>query len=241
MNRSFPPVKYRLKPEPAFLERVIDPLDRLTESVFSILILLTFTITSWILGFSETHDHSINSQNVVDLALAALVTIIAYALIDGVIYTLLTMFGRDQNHRLLQSVQSAESDQEAISVIADHLDDILEPITGEKERQLIYDNILINLRDSQPREIGLKREDVIAGLTHVLVAVLIVTPSLLPLVILSQDPETAILVSNCVSFFLLFFIGYRWGKYSGANPWKTGLLIMSVITALVLILFWMGG
>ena len=68
-----------------------------------------------------------------------------------------------------------------------------------------------------------------------------ITPSLIPLVVLRQDPETAILVSNFVSFFLLFFVGYRWGKYTGANPWKTGLIILSVITILVLFLFWLGG
>jgi hypothetical protein len=230
-----------VKPEPAFLENVIDPLDRLTESVFSIIILLTFTMTSWILGFSETHDHSLDPGNIIDLAVAALVTIIAYALIDGVIYALLTMFGRGQSHRLLPGVQAAESDQEAVAVIADNLDDLFEPITGENERQLIYGNILAHLRESQPRQIGLKREDIIAGLTHILVAVLVVAPSLLLLGILRQDPQTAIFVSNIVSFALLFLVGYRWGKYTGASPWKTGLIILAVITVLVIFLFWLGG
>ena len=50
MNRTRPPTRYRAKPELAFLENLIDPIDRLTELVFSILILLTFTMTSWIIG-----------------------------------------------------------------------------------------------------------------------------------------------------------------------------------------------
>ena len=241
MNRTLPPARYRSKPEAAFLENLIDPIDRLTESVFSILILLTFTMTSWIIGLSGSSEHSLTSENILDLAIAALVTIIAYGMIDGVIYTLLTMFGRGESHRLLQGIQAADSEQEAVEVIADNLDYMLEPITGEKERQLLYSHILVQLRNSQPREIGLKREDITAGLGHILVAVLVITPSLIPLVVLRQDPETAILVSNFVSFFLLFFVGYRWGKYTGANPWKTGLIILSVITILVLFLFWLGG
>lgn len=240
MKRSFHSAQIGAKPQPAFLENVIDPLDRLSESVFSILILLTFTMTSWMLGFSETHDQEPNAQNILDLAIAALVTITAYGVIDGVIYTLLTMFGRGQSYHLLQCVQAAESDQKAVTVIADNLDYILEPITGEKDRQIIYSNILTCLRGSRPRKIGLKKEDVIAGLTHVLIAVLAVTPSLLPLVVLRQNPQTAILVSNSVSFALLFLVGYRWGKYSGANPWKTGLIILAIITTLVLFLFWLG-
>jgi hypothetical protein len=34
---------------------------------------------------------------------------------------------------------------------------------------------------------------------------------------------------------VLFVVGFRWGMYTGANPWKTGLLIMSVAVILVLI------
>lgn len=241
MNRTLPPARYRAKPESAFLENLIDPIDRLTESLFSILILLTFTMTSWIIGLSGNSEHSLDARNILDLAIAALVTIIAYGTIDGVIYALLTMFGRGESHRLLQGVQAASSEQEAVDVIADNLDYMLEPITGEPERQQLYRHILVQLRNSQPREIGLKREDVTAGLAHILVAVLVITPSLLPLVFMRQDPESAILVSNFISLFLLFFVGYRWGKYTGANPWKTGPIILSVIVVLVLFLLWLGG
>lgn len=54
-----------------------------------------------------------------------------------------------------------------------------------------------------------------------------------------QDSEKAILVSNFISLFLLFFVGYCWEKYTGANPWKTGLIILSVIVVLVLFLIWL--
>jgi VIT1/CCC1 family predicted Fe2+/Mn2+ transporter len=241
MNRSFPPARYRVKPESAFLEDLIDPIDRLTESLFSILILLTFTMTSWIISRSGSSEHTLTSENLFDLAIAALFTVIAYGVIDGVIYALLTMFGRGESHRLLQGIQAADSDQEAVGVIADNLDYMLEPITGDQERRLLYSHILDHLRNSQPREIGLKREDITAGLTHILVAILVIIPPLFPLVAMRQDPGRAILASNLISFFLLFFVGYRWGKYTGTNPWKTGLIILSVIIVLVLFLFWLGG
>ena len=241
MNRTLPPARYRSKPESAFLENLIDPIDRLTESLFSILILLTFTMTSWIISRSGSSEHTLTSENIVDLAIAALFTVIAYGVIDGVIYALLTMFGRGESHRLLQGIQAADSEQEAVEVIADNLDYMLEPITGEQERRQLYSHILDQLRNSQPREIGLKREDVTAGLTHILVAILVIIPPLFPLVAMRQDTGMAILVSNIISLFLLFFVGYRWGRYTGANPWKTGLIILAVITALVLFLFWLGG
>ena len=100
MNRTLPPARYRPKPESAFLENLIDPIDRLTESLFSILILLTFTMASWIIGLSGSSEQSPDSRMTVDLALAALLTVTAYGVIDGVIYALLTMFGRGESHRV---------------------------------------------------------------------------------------------------------------------------------------------
>jgi hypothetical protein len=72
MNRTLPQTRYRAKPESALLENLIDPIDRLTESVFSILILLTITMTSWIISLSGNSEHSLDSENIVDLVIAAL-------------------------------------------------------------------------------------------------------------------------------------------------------------------------
>jgi hypothetical protein len=104
MNRTLPPARYRLKPETAFLENLIDPIDRLTEPLFSILTLMTFTMTSWIISRSTGSEHTLTSVNIIDLAIAVLVTIVAYGVIDWVIYALLTKFGRGESHHLLQGI-----------------------------------------------------------------------------------------------------------------------------------------
>jgi hypothetical protein len=40
---------------------------------------------------------------------------------------------------------------------------------------------------------------------------------------------------------VLYVTGSRWASYTGANPWKTGLLIVSIAAALVLIAILLGG
>jgi hypothetical protein len=40
---------------------------------------------------------------------------------------------------------------------------------------------------------------------------------------------------------VLFSAGYRWGQYTGATPWKTGLLLMSLALVIVLIAIPLGG
>jgi VIT1/CCC1 family predicted Fe2+/Mn2+ transporter len=48
-------------------------------------------------------------------------------------------------------------------------------------------------------------------------------------------------VSNVVSFVVLFILGYQWGKHTGADPWRTGLLLAAIAGIMVLIAIPLGG
>lgn len=220
---------------------MLDPIDRLSETVFSILILLTFTLAFRLIRLSGNADQALPDGSANELLIGALGAILAWGIIDGVMYALLSVFARGESHRLLRNIQAAESEQEAVGVIADELDYFLEPISEESVRQGLYRSVLEHLRDSQPRKIGLTGEDFTGALAHVLVAFIAVLPSLAPLVLLGQNYDLAISVSNLVSFVVLFIVGYRWGKYTGGNPWKTGLLLMAVAVIMVLIAILLGG
>ena len=148
-------------------------------------------------------------------------------------YALFQVLGRSERHRLLWHIQAAHTADEAVSAIADEFDYMMEPITGEEQRRTLYEDILDHLRTSQPRAVGLKREDLTGGLASVLIAVLAVTPSFLPLFIFSNDYALAIRLSNVVSFIVLFAAGYEWGRYTGMSRWRTGLLVMGVGALLV--------
>ena len=47
--------------------------------------------------------------------------------------------------------------------------------------------------------------------------------------------------SVIVSFIVLFIAGYRWDKYTGANPWKIGLLLFGAGVLMVAIAVLFGG
>lgn len=225
----------------AFLGRFIDPIDRLSETVFSILILLTFTLAFRIVRLSADTASASSLEEANELLIGALGAILAWGVIDGVMYALISLFERGEKHRLLYSIQAAESDAQAVEAIADELDYILEPISEETVRQELYNSILVHLRGSQPRPIGFTRDDLTGAFSHVVVAILAVLPSLAPLFLLRHDFELAIRVSNLVSFIVLFIVGYSWGQYTGANPWKTALLLTAVAVAMVLIAIPLGG
>lgn len=233
--------RHRLKPASGLFDRILDPIDRLSETIFSILILLTFTLAFRIIRLSGDPGQAFSIENMNDLLVGAVGAILAWGMIDGVMYALFSLFERGEKHRLLKEIQIAETDQDAVDVIADELDFILEPIADEGLRQKLYFGVLDHLRDSKPRRIEFTRDDFTGALGHVIVAMIAVLPSLVPLLLLRQNPDLAIRLSNIVSFIVLFSAGYRWGIYTGANPWKTGLLLMAVAVVIVLIAILLGG
>jgi hypothetical protein len=173
--------KLRSKPKEGFLERLLDPIDRLSETIYSILILLTFTFAFRIFRLGPNPDQVPSADYVNDLLIGALGATLAWGLIDGVIYAMRSVFERGEKHRLLKRIQSAATDDEKTEAIAEELDHILEPIAGADKRQELYVDVLDHLRDSQPQPVQLTRDDLAGALGSVLVAVIAVTPSLVPL------------------------------------------------------------
>lgn len=224
-----------------FLESLLDPIDRLSETIFSILAVSTFTLAYKIFRLGGDLTHMPSAEFSEDLLVGALGATIAWGLIDGIMYALISMFERGEKHRLLKRIQTAATREESIQAIADELDHILEPITGLEKRQMLYADVLEHLQDSRPQPVRLTQADLAGAVGSLLVAIMAVIPSLSPLVILSHDYVLAIRVSNLVSFIVLFIAGVHWGRYTGSNPWKTGLLLAVVSAVMVLIAIPLGG
>jgi hypothetical protein len=241
MNRSTIRARHPTTSRKEFLESLIDPIDWLSETIFSILIFILYILAFRLIILSGAPQVSVSRENLNDLLIGALGAVLAWGLIDGIMYALFATFERSERHRLLRDIQAAKTEQEAVDIIAEDMDYLLEPIASEDVRKALYSNILIHLKNSAPRNIGLKREDITSALGHVLVAIVAVIPSIIPFFMFQHDYNLAIRVSLFVSFIVLFVAGFRWGKYSGANPWKTGLLIMSIAVILVLIAFLLEG
>jgi hypothetical protein len=233
--------KLRKPQQEGFFARLLDPIDRLSETIFSVLILLTFTLAYRVLNLGTDPYEPVPPDYLIDLVWAALGATVAWGFIDGVVYALLAVFERGEKHRFLARLQAASNEEEGVAAIADELGYVLEPITGEEQRQLLYIDVLDHLRDSQPQPVALTRQDFYGGLGCVLVAVLAVVPSLIPLVLLREHYWIALRVSNLVSVGVLFLTGYQWGKYSGSDPWKTGLLLAAIGVALAAVAIPLGG
>jgi VIT1/CCC1 family predicted Fe2+/Mn2+ transporter len=237
---SRPRPRPRARPASSPLDRLLDPIDRLSETIFSVLILLTFTLAFRIFKLGDP-PAPIPAGYVNELLVAAMGATLAWGLIDGVMYALMELLQRGERHRILAQLQAAATEQERAAVVADELDHILEPIADEAEREALYRSVAAHLRHGEPRPVGFKREDFVGALGCVLVSVVAVLPSLVPFLVLRHDPALAIRVSNVVSFGVLFWAGYSWGTYTGASPWRTGLLLVAFAALMVAVAIPLGG
>jgi preprotein translocase subunit Sss1 len=233
--------KPRMPPRDGFLGRLLDPIDRLSETVYSVLILLTFTLAYRIILVNQEARLPPSDEYINQLLVAAIGAIVAWGIIDGLVYILMEVFQRGERHRLLNMIHTAETDQQRVEIIAEELDYIMEPITDEHEREQLYLSVLRHLRNAQPRPIRFKREDFTGALGCFVVAVIAVIPSLTPFLLLRNNYELAIRISNVISFGVLFHAGYSWGTYTGASPIRTGLILAAAGALMVAIAIPLGG
>jgi len=223
------------------LGEFLDPIDALFTIFFSILFALLFTLSYGILIYHGIISSSFVNGYGQELFVTILGAVTAWGIIDGVLYVLGGVLARSERYRLLQYVQTSDSEEEAATAIAYELDFILEPITSDEQRHALYHDIRAYLSQAEPQAVGIQREDVLGGVATVLLSVVVVLPSLLPLLLLPDNTALAIRISNVVSFVVIFAAGYSWGLHTDTNPWKVGLLLSSVCLAMVLVAMLLGG
>jgi hypothetical protein len=223
------------------LGEFLDPIDALFTIFFSILFALLFTLSYGILIYHGIISSSFANGYGQELFVTILGAVTAWGIIDGVLYVLGGVLARSERYRLLQYVQTSDSEEDAATAIAYELDFILEPITSDEQRHALYHDIRAYLSQAEPQTVGIQREDVLGGVATVLLSVVVVLPSLLPLLLLPDNTALAIRISNVVSFLVIFAAGYSWGLHTDTNPWKVGLLLSSVCLAMVLVAMLLGG
>lgn len=225
----------------SFLGRLLDPVDRLVEGIYSVLIVLTFTLAARAVKTQGGQVVLEDWDTVLHLFAAAAGCALAWGLIDGAMYVLTCAFERGKDRRLYRLISTTATEEAGVTLLADELDDELGALASEAERGQIYSTLYQRLRLAPPPRAGFKQEDFAGGFGTFLVAVGAAIPVLLPLLLVPGSVETRVRASNFVAFALLFVMGYGWGRYAGGKPVLYGLLLLLLGAGMVLIAIPLGG
>lgn len=215
------------------LHRDLDPVDTLGELIFGLIMVLTFTIGAKLLGPEETMSGR-------DLLVAAIGCNVAWGIIDGFLYVLGRVFERRRIASLMQSLRSRRDPEQGFSELRTELAGDLVDLADADDARRLYASIMAAVRRNPPAPVRLTVKD-LRGAALVFALVLATSiPAAIPFLVL-EDDYLALRVSNAVLVCLLFFVGFRWGRHVGSQPWIAGTLIMSIGLALVLVAIPLGG
>lgn len=209
---------------------VLDPVDRLSEILFGLIMVLTFTGSLSVATAERSDVH--------EMLIGALGCNIAWGLIDAVMYLLASMSERGASRRIVQAIQAAPSAAGAHDAIRAGLPEVVAAELRHEELERIRGRIL--KLDAGKRGARLEAADYWAALKVFLIVVASTFPPVIPFIFL-DDAGSAMRLSNAIAIAMLAMIGFGYGKVSGISPWWMAVTMVALGSVLVSATIALGG
>lgn len=210
-------------------KRLLDPIERSSEVLFGLIMVLTFTGSFRASG--ADHD------SVDRMLLAALGCNLAWGIIDAVFYLIATLSQRGHNLILLREVQAASPDKGRRLISAAVNDDLANVLTDTEVESIRARMVQLPVRVKHPK---LRRSDCLAALGVLLLVFLSTFPVVLPFVFM-RHPMRSLRVSSLIGVIMLFLVGTAYGKYAGYRAWHIGVVMVLIGLMMVGLTIALGG
>src|SRR5258705_9924848 len=210
-------------------ERLLDPVDRISEILFGLIMAVTIVGS---LSIATAGENEVRTVMV-----AALGCNLAWGLVDAVMYLVRTATERTR-HRAFGRRIAGAAPEEARALIARTLPDPFAAIAGPAEIEGLRRNLLA----LQPtnRSILLPR-DFVEALGIFLLVGAATFPVVAPFVLMG-DVAQAMRVSQAIALAMLFLAGFTLGRYAEhAKPLRTGFMMAVFGAALIAAVKALGG
>lgn len=210
--------------------RVLDPMERISETLFGLIMALTFICS---LGVATSGNIKIQT-----MLIGALGCNLAWGIVDGGLYLLARINDQGRNILTLRAIQQAPDAETARRVIADAIQPELASVLPPEQLELMRQKLQqLPEPSGRPR---LTKRDWIGALGLCSLSFLSTFPVVIPFIFLS-DAKFALRVSYAIAIMMLFCCGYVFGHHSGLRPWAAGLSMVAVGSALVGVAVALGG
>jgi hypothetical protein len=208
---------------------VLDPIDRISEVLFGLIMVLTSTSTLSVVSAGRPEIRT--------MIVGALGCNLAWGIIDAGLYVLGAIDERGRGLLTLRAVRQAASPTEARRVIAEALPEPLSRLPHEHLEPLRQE--LLRLPEP-PQHPGLTKDHALGAVGVCLLVFLSTFPPVIPF-LLWGDVQIALRISNAVAIVMLFGCGYAYARGTGLRPWTTGLVMVAIGIALVAVAVALGG
>jgi hypothetical protein len=211
---------------------VLDPVSRLSEIMFGLLMVMSFTGT-----FSVSNPGNMTIQ---ELLKAGLGCNIAWGIADGFMFLIGTLCDRGHGQRLLMQLKKHPlGAPQAAELLAERLPFLVNKVLTADEVTHLHKRLLeVKAPTGRLWPTLIELRGALAVFCMVFISTL---PVIFPFMFMT-NPLPALHLSHAIALVMMIFIGQRLGHYAGARqPWLTGLAFALVGSALVTVIIALGG
>jgi len=211
-------------------ERLLDPVARMSEILFGLIMALTFTGTLDVA--------TAGNEDVRMLLIGTIGCNLAWGLVDGVMFLISALTERGRNLVTVRQVRAAGSPDQARQIISDALPPVVASIMTVDEIDSLRRGIIA--LPSLPARPSIQREDWMKAVGIFLLVFLSTFPVVIPFMIFNEV-QFALRASNAVAIAMLFGVGYLLARHGGYRPVLTGASMVLLGVVLVSIAIALGG
>ena len=195
--------------------RVLDPIDRVSEVLFGLIMVLTFTGS---LSVAEAGRDDVRT-----MLIGALGCNLAWGIIDAVLYLMGCLAEKGQRPHDVTWPCAATDPQEAQRLIAAALPPVVASILEPAELEAMQQRL--KQLPGPPARARLSKDDWLGALGVFLLVFVSTFPVVIPFIFM-QNVGPALRVSNAIAIVLLFLTGYAFGRMTGRHPWVVGIAMV---------------
>jgi hypothetical protein len=210
--------------------RILDPLERFSEIVFGLIMVLSFTCA---ISVAEA-----GRDDVRGMLIGAIGCNLAWGIIDAAFYLISCLVERGRNATVLRNVKRAVTPEEARQFISDALPSAI----AEALPAIALDDIREHLKQTpETAEHARFTPESWRGAFGVFLLVFLSTlPVVFPFIFI-HDARLALRISNAVAITMLFGAGHMLARYAGLRRIRTGLAMVAIGVVLVGLTIALGG
>jgi VIT1/CCC1 family predicted Fe2+/Mn2+ transporter len=208
---------------------LLDPLERSSEILFGLIMVLTFT------GSVRVAEPG---EEVHAILWGAVGCNLAWGFVDAAMYLLSAFMTRARALRMLRAVRDAKQPDAAHRVLVAALPEPIADVLTPSEIASLHQRLQAEREPVAVIRLG--RRDIQAAIGIFLLVFLSTLPVVIPFVVI-HDTKSAFLASNAVAIAMLFLAGWSLGRYAGRPGWRTGTGMVAVGLTLVMTTMVLGG
>lgn len=211
-------------------KQILDPIDRVSEVLFGLIMVLTFTGS---LSIAEAGRDDVRT-----MLIGALGCNLAWGIIDAILYLMSCLAEKGRDLAAYRAVLAATDPQQAHQAIADAMPPTLASVLQPPELEAVRLRLLA-LR-AAPAKARLHKDDWTGAFGVFLLVFLSTFPVAIPFMVMGSAGP-AMRVSNGIAIALLFATGVAFGRTTGRQPLMVGLGMVVLGIALVGMTMALGG